>query len=198
MFTTFDYPDLDSDGWYHFGGKDVALVVLITSKLLFVRAGLFRYVLRPLLRSLGALTFERQQALAEHVFAGLVYTGSAIAGAYFVGWPRLDSMGLASLCGGAHLDEGVSAEFKVFVLGQCALRLAAFVAEFFEGENRPGYFRRIAIQYLLVGVLASAGLLGRVAFVGLVTLAIDLPSVFAAVSGVSSALPACLQQAMSA
>ncbi|KAJ2731148.1 hypothetical protein IW152_004737 [Coemansia sp. BCRC 34962] len=198
MFTTFDYPDLDSDGQYHFGGKDVALVVLITSKLLFVRAGLFRYVLRPLLRYTGALAFERQQAIAEHVFAGLVYSVSTIVGAYFVGWPRLDSLGLMSLCGSAHIDEGVSVEFKVFVLGQCALRLAMFVAEFFEGESRPGYYRRLAIQYLLVGVLASAGLLGRTTFVGLVVLVIDVPSIIAAVSGVSDALSAFFRQAINA
>ncbi|KAJ2063317.1 hypothetical protein GGI17_001807 [Coemansia sp. S146] len=192
MFTAFDYPDLDNNGRYHFGGKDIALVVLITSKLLFVRAGLFRYILRPLLRCLGVQSFERQQSMAEQVYTGLVYSVSAIYGAYFVGWPQLDLLGLESLWSGAS-GEGVLTEFKVFVLGQCALRLAELVAVFVEDENRPGYYRRIAIHYLVAGVLACAGLLGQAKFAGLVVLAIDLPTVMAAASG-----SACLQQVMNA
>ncbi|KAJ2815090.1 hypothetical protein FBU31_007059, partial [Coemansia sp. 'formosensis'] len=196
MFATFDYPDLDNDGQYHFGGKDIALVVFIASKLLFVRAGLFRYVIRPLLRCLGVQPFEKQQAVAEHVYAGLVYSVSAISGSLFVGWPRLDSLGLESLRSSAYLGEGVSTEFKVFVLGQCALRLAELVAELIEGENRPGYYRRIALHYLLVGVLACAGILGRAEFAGLVVLATDLPAIFAAVSGAVSTMSAWLQKVM--
>ncbi|KAJ2742436.1 hypothetical protein GGI20_004491 [Coemansia sp. BCRC 34301] len=201
MFTTFDYPDLDNDGQYRFGGKDLALVVLITSKLLFVRAALFRYVLRPLLRCLGVRSFERQQKLAEHAFASLVYSASAISGAYFAGWlpPVVGSIGLERLQSNVCFSTGVSAEFKVFVLGQCALRLAELTAEFIEGENQPGYYRRIAIHYLFVGLLSCAGLLGRARFAGLAVLAVDMPVVIAAKAALLSAtLPASIHCAMNA
>ncbi|KAJ2908704.1 hypothetical protein GGI21_002620 [Coemansia aciculifera] len=178
MFTTFDYPDLDNDGHYYFGGKDVALVVFVASKILFVRAALFRYVLRPTLRCLGVQSFERRQRLAELVFASLVYSVSALSGAYFVGqMPQISSIGLEYLWSSACSSVGISTEFKVFVLGQCAMRLAELVAEFIEGEDKPGYYRRIAIHYLFIGTLSCAGLLGREKFAGLVVLAVDFPAV---------------------
>ncbi|KAJ1670013.1 hypothetical protein GGF38_001822 [Coemansia sp. RSA 25] len=200
MFTTFDYPDLDNDGQYHFGGKDVALVVLITSKVLFARAILFRYVLRPLMRCLGVQSFERRQELAERVFASLVYSASALSGAYFVGLlPPISSIGLEYLWSSACVSAGVSTEFKVFVLGQCALRLAELVAEFIEGESRPGYYRRIAIQYLIIGVLSCAGLLGRARFAGLTVLAVDLPVfITAATALLSGTVLASVKRALSA
>ncbi|KAJ1996911.1 hypothetical protein GGI04_005598, partial [Coemansia thaxteri] len=106
MFTSFNYPDSDVDGRYHFGGKDVALVVLAASKVLFVRAAGHRYVLRPLLSVLGMTLFEKRQSAAECMYTAATCLLSVWFGAYY-----LQTLDLAGLWSG-DVTDGVTARFK--------------------------------------------------------------------------------------
>ncbi|ORX71476.1 hypothetical protein DL89DRAFT_126791 [Linderina pennispora] len=170
-FTSFDYPDVDVDGYYYFGGKDIALSLLLASKLLFVRALLFRYVLRPLLRACGVTTFERRQQIAEHLYLAAVSGVSVLAGAYFA-LPLVE--GVEGVWSG-YPSLSVPFAAKVFVVTQAAYRISELAVLYFEGESRQDYYDHAIVLYLTAGLIACAGRLGLVGFAGAVAVCIDLP-----------------------
>ncbi|PIA18932.1 hypothetical protein COEREDRAFT_79466 [Coemansia reversa NRRL 1564] len=60
-FTTVSYADTDNPNQYYFGIQDIALAILVTSKLLFVRICILRYLLQPLLRNYYLELSSKQQ-----------------------------------------------------------------------------------------------------------------------------------------
>ncbi|KAJ1956359.1 hypothetical protein GGI12_005327 [Dipsacomyces acuminosporus] len=177
LFTSFSYQDVDLDGYYYFGGKDISLSVMLAIKTLFVRAGLFRYVIRTVLQALGVHPFERRQKLAEQVYLMLSLSVSVVASAYFI--LPLRASGLAHLWDGYPVAS-VPLASKLFVIFECSYRLSELIALYFEGEKRVDYYDQALLYYFVLGIVGCSSLLGMVELVGIVLLCTDLPRLITA------------------
>lgn len=142
IFTSLSYPT--QNGLYQWGIRDILLVWLLVSKVLFLRAALFRYVLRPLLTSPNNREFYVVQARVEKA-GGLVISMASI----------LHSMCI--LCfNGIESQEGpltaASGVVKFFVLLQCAIQLSLLVVWYL--ENTQGSLLPMANHLLSTCLIA--------------------------------------------
>ncbi|KAI7824242.1 hypothetical protein BX661DRAFT_185794, partial [Kickxella alabastrina] len=194
-FITLSYPNLDHDGRYHFGPKDIALAVFIASKMIFIRAWFFRYFLRNLQSMLlrsngGGAEFVVKQEVAELCATAVTRLSSLILSLCVATW-RVSADTTESA------DMGVGFAIKVFVLVQCAARLAGIIVELLEGEDTDGHYARIASLYLTSGVLVSAGMLGNPGFAGFAAVvvgAVDIGPLVEAGLGIARTLGCELEE----
>ncbi|KAI8325451.1 hypothetical protein GQ54DRAFT_308393 [Martensiomyces pterosporus] len=177
IFTSFSYEDVDRDGFYYFGAKDIALSILLATKVLFVRALLFRYAIRPLIKALGVHPFERRQKLAEQIYLALILLSSVLASMCFL--LPLSAGGLGHFWD-SYPVASIPFACKVFVIVQCAYRISELIALYFEGEKRNDYYDQAFAHYFMLGVLGCLGLLGLIDFASLVLVCTDLPRLITA------------------
>ncbi|KAJ1807059.1 Pleckstrin y domain-containing A member 1, partial [Coemansia sp. RSA 2598] len=156
----------DDQGIHRLAASDLGVVVLLATKVLFLRALVFRYILRPALKHLlGTVEFAQRQAVAETV--GCVLWALLLVG------PAMWILWVSS--GG----DGLGAMEKLFVVAQCAARVAGVAVGFL--ESRP--LDRVLAQYLLAGSLFSAGMLGQIRTAALLVCTWELPGLFGRIGG---------------
>ncbi|KAJ1807302.1 hypothetical protein LPJ77_003090 [Coemansia sp. RSA 2523] len=148
-FTTPSYEDPKTPYHYYFGVKDIALVLLVASKILFARTCIIRYIIRPMLKQrLPLHDFLQQARLATAVYSALVYLLSACAGL----WMAYPILARKSELYSSH--DSVSAIAKAFIVVQGAMQVSEIVVQFAE---RPAvlFAKLNAVLTLLVVVAAS-------------------------------------------
>ncbi|KAJ1880528.1 hypothetical protein LPJ57_002195 [Coemansia sp. RSA 486] len=132
---------------HHLAISDLGIVVLLVTKLLFIRALVFRYLLRPALKHLETTSsFASRQRAAEYIGRILLALLTTVSAIYM-------------LCRSTSLhSSGISAEEKLFIIGHSAIQLAAAAVGLLE-STAPD---RVLAQYLNAGSLFSAGMLGYI------------------------------------
>ncbi|KAJ1833563.1 hypothetical protein LPJ63_002657 [Coemansia sp. RSA 2711] len=156
-FTTVGYEDVDRPHYHHFGAKDVALVVLVASKLLFARICAIRYILRPLLNArLSGWDFTRRVQLAAAAYTALVQLLSVGAGLWtcypILGGRRMVYEPLAS----------VSVGTKLAVVVQCALQIAEVAVQLVEDSDSKSMLHTKLGALLTLGTIAASSYQGLV------------------------------------
>ncbi|KAJ2399882.1 hypothetical protein GGI23_002383 [Coemansia sp. RSA 2559] len=184
--TTLSHEDPERHGYYYFGLNDVYLAMMVACKMLFVRALLFRYVLRPSvsrvsMRYFGrSLSFENAHQIAIWIFSTLILSASVLIGLQFANLPLLLSSASPQKWAAAAWDGYPAASVplltKLLVLCAGAGRMAKFVTDAIE-EQAQGWFNRLILTYLVLGLVSALSTLGLLpVYIGALVLACDLPS----------------------
>ncbi|KAJ2500457.1 hypothetical protein GGH96_002697 [Coemansia sp. RSA 1972] len=148
-FTTPSYEDPETPYHYYFGVKDIALVILVASKILFARTCIIRYIIRPMLkRRLPLRNFLHQAQLATAVYSALVHLLSVCAGL----WMAYPISTQKSELYSSH--DSVSALAKSFIIVQGAMQVSEIVVQF--AERPAALFAKLNAGLTLVVVVAAS------------------------------------------
>ncbi|KAJ1732439.1 hypothetical protein LPJ61_002043 [Coemansia biformis] len=180
--TRVGYEDPAAPGRYCFGPVDAAVVVLLASKVLFVRACASRYVLRPIARAcLPGQPFEQHARLASALGVMAVRLLSVCMGLW-VAAPVL-APGGGGVWAGYQASTSLGSKVRVLVLA--AMQVCDLVVRYTDGAPGSGGGAPFpaAKAWLALAALAGAAYLGTVPLAGAAAAASDLPCLAAAAAG---------------
>ncbi|KAJ2663796.1 hypothetical protein IW148_002354 [Coemansia sp. RSA 1199] len=148
-FTTPSYKDAEIPYHYYFGVKDIALVLLVASKILFARTCIIRYIIRPALkRRLPDRDFLHQARLGTAVYSALVHLLSVGAGL----WAAYPILAPKSEPYSSH--DSVSAMEKLFIIVQGAMQVSEIVVQL--AERPAALFAKLNVVLTLLVVVAAS------------------------------------------
>ncbi|KAI9469208.1 hypothetical protein BX667DRAFT_502665, partial [Coemansia mojavensis] len=184
MFTTLNYKNAHIPYYYYFGAKDLALVILGISKVLFLRTASIRFILRPILHAAcPRLSFACRTQLATAIFAALVHLILAGSGIWIAG---------------ANEDRqvyemqsnmiGISVTAKIFVLLQFVFQAAEISVRFIEGPSLSSLpFAKLTSLLVLLATVA-AGTWGMLSIAGVIVAASNVSQLMADVFSLNALL----------
>ncbi|KAJ2780848.1 hypothetical protein H4R18_003217 [Coemansia javaensis] len=180
-FVVLGYRDPDDPRRYRFGPADAAFAVLCASKVVFVRACLARYVVRPLARArCPGWPFAQQQRLAA-AWLELAMRLAGVCAGLWAAAPIWDHGAWAGCLASA------TPAAKALVLGQAALQLGSLAAHWADGGS-GGAWHGAGSAWLALATLATAARLGAAPLAGAALAAGELPGLGAAAAECSALL----------
>ncbi|KAJ2450684.1 hypothetical protein EV183_004137 [Coemansia sp. RSA 2336] len=188
MFTTLNYKNAHTSDSYYFGVKDLALVILGISKVLFLRTASIRFVLRPALHAAcPRLSFAHQTKLAAAVFAALTHLTLAATGIWIAGANGKRFMPEHEMQSGMI---GIPMTAKIFILLQFVFQAADISVRFIEGSGRSSLpFAKLMSLVVLLATVA-AGAWGMLPAAGVVVAVSNCSQLMADVSSFNALLDA--------
>ncbi|KAJ2556235.1 hypothetical protein EV175_002094 [Coemansia sp. RSA 1933] len=185
-FMKLSYEDPDRSDYYYFGVNDICMALVVACEMLFLRALLFRYVLRPGASWVSMRYFDRVWSFANvhqiaiWLFSMAMLSMSVIIGLQFANLPLLlssaGSQEWITAAWDGYPAGSVSLSTKLLVVCVGAARMAKFVTDAIE-EKGQGWFNRLLQTYLFLGLLSVFSVLGLLPLcMGALVLACDLPS----------------------
>ncbi|KAJ2820384.1 hypothetical protein IWW50_005075, partial [Coemansia erecta] len=171
--TTLGYEDAEAPCHYYFGIRDVAVGVLVASKILFVRTCIIRFIIRPLLSNrLANWVFSRRVRLETVVCSALVQLASVCMGV----WAALPILTVQTQWHGIHEPpESVPLGTKAFVIVQGAMQVAYIVVQLVEDPEPTGVLHTKLTALLTLCIIAAASAQGVAPIAGLAVAAASLP-----------------------